>query len=195
MIEKSFGSDEKTKYGDDEVDEVFDNTLENKSDKTDVNDLSSKMENISFKNQSPPLKPVDDFFAQASPVTRSQMRRVSDCFEFARPDDVPLDREDTLRRQSSAFEFRSKFASLGSEPSYENITRDVATRQSLRRRNSSVRDLVQKIETETRKRSGSGAASDLARHRYVGSVSEDLRSPPNKPSNPTTKPLTKPPTR
>ena len=153
MIEKSFGSDEKTKYGDDEVDEVFDNTLENKPDKTDVNDLSSKMENISFKNQSPPLKPVDDFFAQASPVTRSQMRRVSDCFEFARPDDVPLDREDTLRRQSSAFEFRSKFASLGSEPSYENLTRDVATRGSLRRRNSSVRDLVQKIESETRKRS------------------------------------------
>ena len=152
MIEKSFGSDDKTKYGDDEVDEVFDNTLESKPGKTDVNDLSSKMENISFKNQSPPLKPVDDFFAQASPVTRSQMRRVSDCFEFARPDD-PLDREDTLRRQSSAFEFRSKFASFGSEPTYENLTRDVATRGSLRRRNSSVRDLVQKIESETRKRS------------------------------------------
>ena len=149
MIEKSFGSEEKTKYGqgEDEVDEVFDNTLESGPEKTDLKDLSRRMENCSFDNQSPsPLKPeVDDFFVQSSPVTRSQMRRVSDCFEFARPDDPPL-REDTLRRQSSAFEFRSKFASAASEPSYENLSRDAATRGSLRRRNSSVRDLVQKIE-------------------------------------------------
>jgi len=127
---------------------------------------------------------MDDFFVQSSPVTRSQTRRVSDCFEFARPEDVPLsDKTDTLRRQSSAFEFRSKFASNSSEPTYENLTRDVATRGSLRRRNSSVRDLVQKIESETKKRSfgvpsektrssiGSNSSITSSRHGSVSSVS------------------------
>ena len=158
MIEKSFGSDKNGKE-DNLIDEVFNNTLEGRCEGTEVNDLSAKIENISFKNNSPsPLQKVEEFFVQSSPVTRSQLRRVSDCFEFARPEE-PREREDTLRRQSSAFEFRSKFAAAagGAAASdvatYENLARDVATRGSLRRRNSSVRDLVQKIESETRKRS------------------------------------------
>merc|ERR1719342_1202737 len=66
MIEKSFGSSEKE---DIENDDVFNNT----SEKSVVNDLSSKIENISFKNESP-LKPLDAFFNQPSPLTRSQSR-------------------------------------------------------------------------------------------------------------------------
>ena len=178
MIEKSFGSE---KNSDDVFNQEVDGTEERSNE---VTELSNQIENISFKATSPGpsgVPAVDDFFVQSSPVTRSQLRRLSDCFEFARPED-PVDRTDTLRRQSSAFEFRSKFVADNSGPSYENITRDVATRGSLRRRNSSVRDLVDKIETENRK-TGSGKhqqkhhVPDITR-RCAGSVSDDLRNPP-----------------
>merc|ERR1719410_2679550 len=87
MIEKSFGSDKNGKE-DNLIDEVFNNTLEGRCEGTEVNDLSAKIENISFKNNSPsPLQKVEEFFVQSSPVTRSQLRRVSDCFEFARPEE------------------------------------------------------------------------------------------------------------
>ena len=172
MIEKSFGSGEKE---DIENDDVFNTT----NDKSVVNDLSSKIENISFRSESP-LKPLDDFFNQSSPVTRSQLRRVSDCFEFARPETVSTsnDRTDSLRRQSSAFEFRSKFASEGSDVSYENLTRDAVTRGSLRRRNSSVRDLVKKIESETRKRS-IGSQPEAAKPVTRGSIGSNSSNPSN----------------
>ena len=178
MIEKSFGSEKNS-------DEVFNQEVDGTEERSnEVTELSNQIENISFKATSPGpsgVPAVDDFFVQSSPVTRSQLRRLSDCFEFARPED-PVDRTDTLRRQSSAFEFRSKFVADNSGPSYENITRDVATRGSLRRRNSSVRDLVDKIETENRK-TGSGKhqqknhVPDITR-RCAGSVSDDLRNPP-----------------
>ena len=181
MIEKSFGSEKNS-------DEVFNQEVDGTEERSnEVTELSNQIENISFKATSPGpsgVPAVDDFFVQSSPVTRSQLRRLSDCFEFARPED-PVDRTDTLRRQSSAFEFRSKFVADNSGPSYENITRDVATRGSLRRRNSSVRDLVDKIETENRK-TGSGKhqqkhhVPDITR-RCAGSVSDDLRNPPVRP--------------
>ena len=176
MIEKSFGSEKNEKNADD----VFVTDLDDTdSRKNEVTELSNQIENISFKAKSPNSSHVEDFFVQSSPVTRSQLRRVSDCFEFARPED-PVDKTDpgTLRRQSSAFEFRSKFAADSFQPTYENLTRDVATRQSLRRRNSSVRDLVQKIETESKKRVVGGTA------RCVGSVSDDLREAPVRPNQP-----------
>ena len=183
MIEKSFGSEKNEEKN---ADEVFNDDLDNTDGRrNEVAELSSQIENISFKAKSPPIGDVEDFFVQSSPVTRSQLRRVSDCFEFARPDD-PVDKTDpaTLRRQSSAFEFRSKFVSDSCEPRYENMTRDVASRQSLRRRNSSVRDLVQKIETESKKRGGSGAGTDLSRVRCLGSVSDHLREAPPRPHQP-----------
>ena len=50
-----------------------------------------------------------------------------------------------LGRQSSAFEFRSQ-EKMTVEPTYENLNRDLASRASLRRRNSSVKDLIQRLE-------------------------------------------------
>ena len=190
MIEKSFGSEKNS-------DEVFNNDLDETEGRTnEVTELSHQIENISFQaaSLSPSSLPaVEDFFVQSSPVTRSQTRRLSDCFEFARPED-PVEKTDTLRRQSSAFEFRSKFVAENcGGPSYENMTRDVATRGSLRRRNSSVRDLVDKIETEHRK-TGSAKHHKLQQQQQVqlqqvpevtrrcaGSVSDDLRQPPVRP--------------
>jgi len=188
MIEKSFGDEMKgSNTGNDDIDEVFNNSLDQTISSNDVNDLSSKIENISFKNSTlsavSPLKQIldDDMFVQSSPVTRSQMRRVSDGFQFVRPDDVPQERTDTLRRQSSAFEFRSKFASQApAEPTYENLARDVATRGSLRRRNSSVRDLVQKIESETKKRSV-GPADVSTRLSSRGSIGSNSSISASKP--------------
>merc|ERR1719228_3026047 len=115
---------------------------------------------MTISNPSSPVRPIpqpgEDTFNQSSPVTRSQLRRQSHSFEFTRPAVTENDEEfDSLRRQSSAFEFRS--ISLGSEhrpnaPTYENFSRDYTNRGSLRRRNSSVRDLVQRLETEARSR-------------------------------------------
>ena len=52
-----------------------------------------------------------------------------------------LQTNESIRRQSSAFEFRSVV-----EPTYENLSRDVSSRASLRRRNSSVKDLILRLE-------------------------------------------------
>merc|ERR1719400_128522 len=86
-----------------------------------------------------------ELFKQTSPVTRSQLRRQSLSFQFTRPADVDQGgKEGNLRRQSSAFEFRS------SEPlQYGSLNRDIASRASLRRRNSSVKDLIQRLEGST----------------------------------------------
>jgi len=180
LIEKSFGSGDKppsmsntesVAEGDSEVfdmcdgldgNDVFDCRTNLEKDVYDENnemhELTDQVQNISFKNRSPvsppnksPLQPLqsDDFFGQSSPVTRAQLRRQSEGFEFTRPEDVDQDPQDSLRRQSSAFEFRSTFA----EPIYENLTRDT-TRGSLRRRNSSVKDLVLKLENEAKRRVG-----------------------------------------
>jgi len=122
--------------------------------------LSSHMENISFKSNSPPNhelvspfeKASDDTFIQSSPVTRSQLRRQSHSFEFPRPtskEPSGCTNMIDLRRQSSAFEFRSNSLPSASSPSvplYENFSRDASMRDSLRRKNSSVRDLIKRLE-------------------------------------------------
>ena len=189
LIEKSFGSGDKppstsnhesvTEADEDVFDicdgvtrnDVFDckiNLDKDVYDEKNVLELTDQIQNISFKNKSPrspvsksPL-PNDDYFSQSSPVTRAQLRRQSECFEFVRPEvveqEVPFD---SLRRQSSAFEFRSSFA----EPIYENLARD-STRVSLRRRNSSVKDLVLKLESEAKRRVG---VPDLVNNKPSGS--------------------------
>jgi len=129
-------------------------------EKTEESDMCTKLENISFKNgDSPGPKEgvdlglsrdgdqqgdqmdldVEDLFSQTSPVTRAQLRRQSESFQFARPADVDQPDEST-RRQSSAFEFQSM------EPTYENLSRGTFSRASIRRRNSSVKDLIQRLE-------------------------------------------------
>jgi len=175
LIEQSFGSGDKPPSqsnefvadGDNDVfdacdgvkDDVFDckiNLDKNVYDeKNEMLELTDQVQNISFNNKSPntsmnksPLQ-SDNFFSQSSPVTRAQLRRLSEGFEFTRPEEVDPEPLDTLRRQSSAFEFRSTFV----EPIYENLTRDT-TRGSLRRRNSSVKDLVLKLESEAKRRVG-----------------------------------------
>jgi len=146
------------------------------NEKNEMLELTDQIQNISFKNKSPltplersPLPSSDDYFSQSSPVTRAQLRRQSECFEFARPEEVEPLPYDSLRRQSSAFEFRSGFV----EPVYENLTRD-ATRASLRRRNSSVKDLVLKLESEAKKRVG---VPDLVNNKPSGSRQPSLDSP------------------
>jgi len=180
LIEQSFGSGDKPPSTsntesvadcDNEVFDICDGVARNDvfdcrvnldkeiyDEKNEMHELTDQVQNISFKNRSPatpvnksPLQslPSDDLFGQSSPVTRAQLRRQSEGFEFTRPEDVDQDPHDTLRRQSSAFEFRSSFA----EPIYENLARDT-TRGSLRRRNSSVKDLVLKLESEAKRRVG-----------------------------------------
>jgi len=147
---------EAVKISTDEVDAI--------SKENAVLSLSTRMENISFHSNSPPTqdfhnsyeKASVDAFVQSSPVTRSQLRRQSHSFEFPRPPPIessssrhPID----LRRQSSAFEFRSNsLPSVGSPnvPIYENFSRDATIRDSLRRKNSSVRDLIKRLEGDTK---------------------------------------------
>ncbi|XP_040578672.1 uncharacterized protein [Lepeophtheirus salmonis] len=73
-----------------------------------------------------------------SPVTRSQLRRQSSAFEFARPE-VSSQSEGgggvLTRRQSSAFENEN-----------QTLKRGDTIRSSLARKNSSVKDLVRRIE-------------------------------------------------
>jgi len=147
LIEKSFAQDtnDRLESGTEEVfvDSVdgIDASAHNTSNKSDVFEISSRMANVSFNRL------IDS--ASNSPVTRSQLRRQSSAFEFVKPESTVPQREN-LRRQSSAFEFRSGPAAV--EPIYENMSRDVASRASLRRRNSSVKDLIQKMENEARRR-------------------------------------------
>jgi len=119
------------------------------TDNTD--DLTSKLAGVTF--ETPVAVMSSSSLFTDSPITRSQLRRQSSAFEFARPLDaklqVPEDRI-SLRRQSSAFEFVSE----KNEPIYENFMRTNSTRASLRRRNSSVKNLIQKMETEANKRMG-----------------------------------------
>ena len=124
--------------------------LSSADEKEDVFELSSKLADVTFKN------PVGDFMTTQSPVTRGQLRRQSHSFEFTKPTSTSTDvrsgkHPECLRRQSSAFEFRSAV-----EPIYENLSRDVASRASLRRRNSSVKDLITRMEAEAKRRVGGG---------------------------------------
>ena len=143
LIENSFSSTKALSQSSDMEQE----TVDSWRDPRTVSELSSKLANVSLPNTVPA-----DFMAQDSPLTRSQLRRQSHSFEFAKP--VTVDaaaartKHDALRRQSSAFEF----CSAKIEPIYENLSRDVASRASLRRRNSSVKDLIQRMEAEAKKR-------------------------------------------
>eukprot|EP00095_Tigriopus_kingsejongensis_P009274 maker-scaffold1754_size28903-snap-gene-0.7 protein:Tk09274 transcript:maker-scaffold1754_size28903-snap-gene-0.7-mRNA-1 annotation:"rho gtpase-activating protein 11a isoform 1" len=95
---------------------------------------------------------VSNLVLEPQPVSVAQrrdtlLRRQSSAFEFSRGRStsklvVPCH---DLRRQSSAFEIARNFESL-KEPVYENFKK-MPTRSSLRRKNSSVKDLVKKIET------------------------------------------------
>ena len=161
MIERSFSSDGRggSQSSDlDALENVFDvpdsaaedadvtDLAQAEDEKEDVFEISSKLAGVSFK---PPS--TTGFMAAESPVTRSQLRRQSHSFEFTKPSFSSNDlfrAPESLRRQSSAFEFRSV------EPVYENLQRDVASRASLRRRNSSVKDLIKRMETEAKKRVG-----------------------------------------
>jgi hypothetical protein len=146
LIEKSFGSAEKQQQDGAECiggDDVFDAPdfqvdLAN-SEYYDDSDILEAFENISVKSGGE--EPVVIEITQSSPVTRAQLRRQSMSFQFARPAAVPQQPGTGLRRQSSAFEFQV------TEPHYQNLSRDVASRASLRRRNSSVKDLIQRLET------------------------------------------------
>jgi len=207
LIEQSFGSGDKPPStsthgsvveGDNDVFDICDGVTRNEvfdcrinldkevyDEKNDMHELTDQIQNISFKNKSPntpqaksPLPSCDDFFVQSSPVTRAQLRRQSECFEFTRPEEVEQEPFDTLRRQSSAFEFRSNFV----EPIYENLTRDT-TRGSLRRRNSSVKDLVLKLESEAKRRVV--GVPDLVNNKPSGTRlgSLDLPAPPTSSNN------------
>ena len=151
IIEKSFST------GNVSEDNVFgsDDTLDGtfrQSSREDVQELSSQMENVSFNSDISSIPA--DFMKQESSLTRSQLRRQSHSFEFTKPSantETIRNKTDSMRRQSSAFEFRSKPIV---EPIYENLSRDTATRASLRRRNSSVKDLIQKMEMEAQRRIG-----------------------------------------
>jgi len=162
MIEKSFSaSDTRSCSEASSQDSVFEPSVDSvdagkeNHNAEDVFELSSKMANVSFKREfDDPVQALnittDEFLKKPSPITRSQLRRQSASFEFTRPTVSVVRKHDGFRRQSSAFEFRSQTALV--EPIYENLSRDVASRASLRRRNSSVKDLIQKMESEARRR-------------------------------------------
>ena len=168
LIEKSFGSGQEQTLGDnieaednmedtavifaiedtsnvDMVDSSLTNTLTNSEMVEMFGNISVKSGGSVVEGRNSPKGGEDDLFKQSSPVTRSQLRRQSLSFQFTRPADVDQGaKEGNLRRQSSAFEFRS------SEPlKYGSLNRDIASRASLRRRNSSVKDLIQRLEGST----------------------------------------------
>ena len=168
LIEKSFGSGQEQGTDDMEADTVVDTAVIFAVEDSNVDMVDSSFTNtltnsemvemfgnISVKSgssvvegeKSPKEEEVgtNELFKQSSPVTRSQLRRQSLSFQFTRPADVDQGgKEGNLRRQSSAFEFRS------SEPlQYGSLNRDIASRASLRRRNSSVKDLIQRLEGST----------------------------------------------
>ena len=161
LIESSFGSVQDQCMGNNVEDtpvafsgedsnfDVVDSSLVNTITNSEMVEMFG---NISVKSggsgeeKNSPVSSNNDLFKQDSPVTRSQLRRQSLSFQFKMPADVDQQEvgEGNLRRQSSAFEFRS------SEPlKYGSLSRDIASRASLRRRNSSVKDLIQRLEGST----------------------------------------------
>merc|ERR1719400_182951 len=130
------------------VDSSLTNTLTNSEMVEMFGNISVKSGSSVVEGEKSPKEEevgTNELFKQSSPVTRSQLRRQSLSFQFTRPADVDQGgKEGNLRRQSSAFEFRS------SEPlQYGSLNRDIASRASLRRRNSSVKDLIQRLEGST----------------------------------------------
>ena len=91
----------------------------------------------------------------SSLLTRS-MRRQSSAFEV--PSKIPQ-QATNVRRQSSAFEL----AAL-TKLRENNFNRGVTTRASLKQRNSSVKDLVQKLEVS--KPAAAAAADEIQQPRY-----------------------------
>jgi len=183
LIEKSFGSGQEQGLGDTEADNMEDtavifsiedtsnvdmvdnsltNTLTNSEMVEMFGNISVKSDGTVVEKNSPKGGEdigKSDLFKQSSPVTRSQLRRQSLSFQFTRPAEVDQQgaKEGNLRRQSSAFEFRS------SEPlKYGSLNRDIASRASLRRRNSSVKDLIQRLEGSTMGNTNTGGSSVLA---------------------------------
>ena len=124
LIEQSFGREgQDSESAMDE--DVFVDSVDggfNEDSRLDVGEIANKMANVSFGRL------IEMQANSVSPMTRSQLRRQSSAFEFAKPDSVPQQREN-LRRQSSAFEFRTGGPV---EPIYENLSRDVSSRASLR---------------------------------------------------------------
>ena len=92
----------------------------------------------------------------SSLLTRS-MRRQSSAFEM--PSKIPQ-QATNVRRQSSAFEL----AAL-TKLRENNFNRGVTTRASLKQRNSSVKDLVQKLEV-TKPAAAAATADEIQQPRY-----------------------------
>jgi len=184
LIEKSFGSGQEQGLGDTEADNMEDTAVIFAIEDTNVDMVDSSLTNtltnsemvemfgnisvksdgsvVEGKKNSPKGEEEigkSELFKQSSPVTRSQLRRQSLSFQFTRPAEVDQQgaKEGNLRRQSSAFEFRS------TEPlKYGSLNRDIASRASLRRRNSSVKDLIQRLEGSTMGNTNTGGSSVLA---------------------------------
>ena len=199
LIEKSFGSGQEQGLGDTEADNMEDtavifsiedtsnvdmvdnsltNTLTNSEMVEMFGNISVKSDGTVVEKNSPKGGEdigKSDLFKQSSPVTRSQLRRQSLSFQFTRPAEVDQQgaKEGNLRRQSSAFEFRS------SEPlKYGSLNRDIASRASLRRRNSSVKDLIQRLEGSTMGNTNTGGSSVLASANTLRAASDNVFARP-----------------
>ena len=79
------------------------------------------------------------------------MRRQSSAFEFSRTAPVKEKHPMSLRRQSSAFEIAARNRQLHPVQAEFNADRNAEQRSSLRRKNSSVKDLVRKLENSSLK--------------------------------------------
>ncbi|XP_059091466.1 uncharacterized protein LOC131887003 [Tigriopus californicus] len=127
------------------------NSFIEKSFSADISGISKLDEDIqsndTFENSS--VKDLADNIQQISVAERRDtlLRRQSSAFEFSRALSIPKMEPHEMRRQSSAFEIARRFEGRVEEPLYENFERKVPTRSSLRRKNSSVKDLVKQIET------------------------------------------------
>lgn len=136
IIEQSFGPTSS-------ADEIFGSSLHQLSlkDKSSVNDITDGLEAFNMPD-------LPTSLTTPAVTTRGMLRRQSSAFEFSRPPptnaklEIPVVTKHMVRRQSSAFELAAK-----AKPS--DFNRGAATRASLRQRNSSVKDLVKKLEGGT----------------------------------------------
>jgi len=144
---------------------------ENQKEKSLVNlreDINSFIEkSFGAPNASEPFE--DDVFEQTrtlpstQPPPTSFLRRQSSAFEFSRPsmlaggpEGMPVLPE--MRRQSSAFEIAARNRERHPQ-SYQPFN-VVETRASLRRKSSSVRDLVKRLEASAKKNGRDGGGSN-----------------------------------
>ncbi len=128
---------------------------------------------------------------------RNIMRRQSSAFEFSRP---PTESAffpgaagaaapgPELRRQSSAFEIAARNRKRHPHQSYQAFDR-VATRASLRRKSSSVRDLVLRLEASAKKKDTTQTQPQLRAPQRKRNESMDSSSSSSNVSKSSTSPL------